>query len=145
MKKGVDSKWWVSVIAAFIGLLDSIYLTWIKLANATASCSGIGDCESVNNSSYSEVAGIPVALIGAGAYLVILVLLLVEARFPERSELVRYSVFGFSLIGTLYSAYLTYVEVAILNAICPFCVLSALLITFLFVVSVLRLRDMDLD
>jgi hypothetical protein len=39
-----------SIAVSLVGLVDSIYLTWIKLANQTAACSGIGDCESVNNS-----------------------------------------------------------------------------------------------
>ena len=58
-----------SIILALIGLVDSVYLTWIKITNQEAICSSIGDCEAVNTSVYSEIAGIPIAFLGVGAYL----------------------------------------------------------------------------
>ena len=130
---------WTSIILSILGLVDSIYLAWIKLANATAACAGIGDCESVNNSPYAEIAGIPIAVLGAGAYLLMISLLLMEPRaefWKENSPLI---VFGLSLVGVLYSAYLTYVEVAILHAICPYCVISAVLLVAILAISVVRL------
>lgn len=133
----------VSAILAILGLADAGYLAWVKLANAVAACSGIGDCASVNNSRYAEMWGIPVALFGAATYLVILALLLLEGRSTENFYLFRLGVFGVTLVGTLYSAYLTYVEVAILRAICPYCVVSAGLMTALFVLSIVRLRAED--
>jgi len=128
-----------SLVLALIGLVDSIYLTYIKLANATASCAGIGDCESVNSSKYAEVAGIPIALLGAGAFLTIIVFLLIENRSDYWRDNAPMFVFGISLAGVLYSAYLTYVEIAILRAICPYCVISALVLVALLVISVVRL------
>ena len=128
-----------SLVLALIGLADSIYLTYIKLANATASCAGIGDCESVNSSKYAEVAGIPIALLGAGAFLTIIVFLLIENRSDYWRDNAPMFVFGISLAGVLYSAYLTYVEIAILRAICPYCVISALVLVALLVISVVRL------
>jgi uncharacterized membrane protein len=135
----------VSIVLAGLGLVDTLYLTWLKLANATASCSGLGDCDAVNSSRYSEIAGIPIALLGAGAYVIVLGLLLAEARAPGRAEALRLVVFGVALSASLYSAYLTYVEVAILEAICPFCVVSAVLFVTLLIISVLRLRDVGAD
>jgi uncharacterized membrane protein len=131
----------VSIVLAIIGLLDSIYLAWLKLAGTTALCGGVGDCESVNNSIYAEINGIPIALLGAGAYLLIMALLLVEGRFGLGTEWPVMGVFGLSLIGTLYSVYLTYLEVAVLHAICPYCVLSAIAIALILVISVIRLRQ----
>jgi uncharacterized membrane protein len=128
-----------SIVLALIGLADSIYLTYIKLANATASCAGIGDCESVNSSKYAEIAGIPIALLGAGAFAAIIILLLIEKRSEFWRDTAPMVVFGISLTGVLYSAYLTYVEIAILHAICPYCVLSALVLVALLVISVVRL------
>jgi uncharacterized membrane protein len=133
--------WIISVVASLVGVADSIYLTWIKVADKTAACSNIGDCESVNNSIYSEIAGIPIALLGAGAYLLILILLLLEERYPEQVTNLQMGVFGLSLVGTLYSGYLTYLEIAVLRAICPFCVVSAIAIFVLLIVSVFRLRE----
>lgn len=129
----------VAIGLAGVGLLDSVYLTVIKVANATAICSDFGDCEVVNSSRYSELGGIPIALLGASAYLAILLLLLWEPKLGVNSDYARLAVFGVSLSGTLYSAYLTYVEVAILQAVCPFCVLSAVLMTGICGIAVIRL------
>lgn len=137
---GLRGPWLVSVGAALIGLVDSTYLAWIKIADQTAACSGIGDCESVNNSIYSEIGGIPIALIGAVAYFVIFLLLLLEKRFRAQSMYLRFSVFGLSLAGTLYSGYLTYLEIAVIRAICPFCALSAITIFVLLIMGIIRLK-----
>lgn len=130
----------LSVTAAAIGFVDSFYLTWIKIADNVISCSGIGDCESVNSSSYAEISGIPIALFGAGAFLAVLVLLLLQTRLREQAQNLLLGIFGISLAGTLYSVYLTYIEVFVLQAICPFCVLSALMITGLLIISVYRIK-----
>lgn len=130
----------ISIGLALLGLLDAGYLTVIKFANATAICSGIGDCETVNNSRYSEIGGVPIALLGAIAYLAILLLLIYEPRLGDNGDYARLAVFGLSFGGTIYSGYLTYLEVAVLQAICPFCLASALLITAICAVSVSRLR-----
>jgi uncharacterized membrane protein len=124
---------------ALLGGLDSAYLTYIKLAHLGALCRGVGDCESVNSSAYSQVYGVPVAVFGLGAYLALLVVLALEPRLPMLQEYGPLAVFGLALTGTLYSAYLTYVELFVIHAVCPYCVASALLITGLLVLAVVRL------
>jgi len=140
MKKPETFSDWLFIIAAVIGLIDSIYLIWIKIANDKIYClPGIGDCWTVNTSQYSQVFGIPISAFGAIAYLAILV----AALFANRSNFLRVNqitlLFGISLAGFLYSLYLTYLELFVINAICPFCVISAVAMTILFVLSVLRL------
>lgn len=124
---------------AGLGALDSAYLTYVKFAGAQAACGGIGDCETVNNSAYSAIAGVPIAILGLAAYLAIIALFLLERARPAHSEFARLAAFGMTLIGTIYSGWLTYVEVAILRAICPFCVASAVIISLLFLISVHRM------
>lgn len=131
----------IAILLASVGLLDSVYLTWIKLANQEAICAGIGSCELVNSSEYATLAGLPIALFGAGAYLLILIFLLFETRNAFLAENGLLLVFGISLAGVLYSAYLTYVEIAVLHAICPFCVLSAVVLLALLGLSSFRLRQ----
>ena len=131
---------WVVVIFAVLGLAVSLYLTWIKLANATVACAGVGNCEAVNNSSYSTLAGIPIALLGAAAYLTILGLMALEALRPGSAEAACLASFGTALAGTLYSAYLTYIELFVLHEVCPYCVISAVCVTIIFILSALRLR-----
>jgi uncharacterized membrane protein len=102
-------------------------------------CLGSGDCSTVNASRYSEVNGIPVAAIGILGYLSILVVLYFENRnsfFKQNGTLL---IFGMALTGFLFSVWLIYVEVALLKAICPFCVTSQVSMTLIFILSVIRL------
>lgn len=129
-----------SIFLAGLGLLNALYLTWIKLADQEASCYGIGDCAAVNSSPFAEIGSIPVALLGAGAFFAMLFLLWQENSLDFLAENGPLAVFGISLVGVLYSAYLTYIELYVLHAVCPFCVLSALLLVFLLGLSAVRLR-----
>jgi len=133
--------YWTSVGVAVVGFIDAIYLSWIKLAHQTAICSTIGDCETVNNSIYSELGGIPVALLGAGMYLIILSLLLLENHNNFLQVHGQEILFGLTFLGVLYSAWLTYVEIAILKAICPFCVISAIAMLVLLALTIMRLLE----
>jgi uncharacterized membrane protein len=138
----MDRRAWIALAAGIAGVVDSVYLTWIKLTGSYATCGPIGNCEAVNSSRYAEIAGIPVALIGILGYLAIIAVVVLEPRFPDQKEGLRLAFFGFTLTGTIYSAYLTYVELAVLNAICPYCVVSAVLMLILFGISLSRLGDL---
>lgn len=128
------------IVLSLIGLADSLYLAWIKLANQAAICAGVGSCDVVNSSEYATLGGVPIALFGAGAYLSILLILLLEERMPVLEENGAMLIFGISLAGVLYSAYLTYIEIVVLRAICPYCVLSAIVLVALLALSGFRLR-----
>jgi uncharacterized membrane protein len=132
----------VAWLTALIGLLDSIYLTVLKYSNNKSLCiQGVGDCWSVNTSIYSEIFGIPIALLGFGAYGFILLVLWAEQRHSLIQQYADFLLFGVTLIGIIYSAYLTYLEIAVIKAICPFCVVSAVAMLILFIYSVKRLID----
>jgi uncharacterized membrane protein len=130
---------YISVVLAAIGFIDALYLTYVKLSHQQVYCGGSGECETVNSSSYAEIGGVPIALLGMGAYIVIMALLFLETRGDFWHANARLIIFGISLIGILYSVYLTYIEIAVLHAICPYCVLSAIVMFLLFVVSTSRL------
>jgi uncharacterized membrane protein len=136
----------VFLITTVIGLIDAIYLIIVKFANNKALCiQGIGDCWSVNTSRYSTIAGIPLSVIGTFGYLVILLIHLNLNRFEVTRKYGLYALFGLTLGGFIFSIYLTYLEIAVIKAICPFCVVSAIAMTVLFVVSILRLFKADDD
>lgn len=129
-----------SLIASVIGLVTSIYLLIIKLTeNRTLCLQGVGDCWTVNNSRYSEWMGIPVSLIGILAYLAIIAVLYLETKSSFFAENGIYMLLGFSLLGTLYSAYLTYIEFFVIHAVCPFCLISAVVMLAIFVFTIFRL------
>ncbi len=128
-----------TILLAAFGILDSLYLLTYKFTSNDKLCLGSGDCATVNYSPYSEIYGIPVALLGVVGYAAILAILILETRLKLAEEHGRLAVFGISLVGVLFSAYLTYVEAFILHAYCPFCVASAIAITIVFILAMIRL------
>lgn len=134
-------KWLYRVSAALvlIGLAVSIYMTVYKLTDNQAMCLGSGDCSVVNASRYSEVNGIPVAVIGIAGYSAILAALLLERNdgfFKDNGTLLM---FGMALTGFVFTVYLVYVEFALLKALCPFCLTSQAAMTLIFILSIIRL------
>lgn len=111
---------------AVAGLGISSYLTYTHWAHASVACGGLGSCNEVNNSKYAEVAGIPVAFLGALSYLALIGSALAWLWWrPSGLAWPVMFFWGLSLVGTLYSAYLTYVELFVLEAVCIYCVASA--------------------
>lgn len=125
---------------ALVGAAVAGYLTWTRLTGGTPACVGFGGCDFVNASPFSELFGLPVALWGFGAYLV-LAGLGVAGFLPALREAlwVRTLAFGLALAGWLFSMYLTAVEAFVLQAWCVWCVTSAVIITLLAVVCGVRL------
>jgi len=94
----------------------------------------------VYRSSYAEVTGIPVALLGAGMYGALLPLIAARRLWPGAPPAIGVWTFALALGGTLYSAYLSYLEVSVIEAICIWCVVSAALVTAILLLSVRELR-----
>ncbi len=128
-----------SVALAVLGMLVSIYMTIYKLTENPNMCLGNGGCSIVNSSRYAQIYGIPVAVIGVGGYLAILLLLLFERRIGFLTTNGTLVVFALALLGFLFTLYLIYVELALIHALCPFCVTSQVTMTILFILSVIRL------
>jgi uncharacterized membrane protein len=131
--------YWANLIAAVAGILISIYMLIFKMFAIEAMCLGNGGCSTVNTSPYSEIYGVPVAVIGFIGYLAILITLIMENYFSFFKENGPLLEFGMGLLGVVYSAYLTYLELYVIHAICPFCVSSAIAITLCFVFALIRL------
>jgi uncharacterized membrane protein len=126
---------------AVVGLLITSYLTWLHWGGSDLLCRGIGDCEKVNFSAYSEVVGIPISLFGFGMYLAMGTLAGGYLWSPGIRPAVWLLLLMLTTSGTLYSAYLTYVEIFILQAICPWCVASAILIALSLGIVLLSARE----
>ena len=110
----------VLLALAVLGVLISAYLTWTHFAGLTPVCTGSGEgCQTVQSSRYASVLGIPVALLGLIAYggLIFSTALWSEAGI--------YLGFLISLVGTLFSVYLTYLEFFVIGALCQWCLASA--------------------
>ena len=122
------------MLLAFLGIVVSAYLIWVHYSRSQAFCAGVGDCDFVNASPYAQVMGIPVALLGLGGYVLISGLGLARWRAGPLM-LTDLTLFGVTLAGTVYSAYLTYIELFVLHAICIWCVFSALIMASIFILS----------
>ena len=120
------------VVLAVLGLGVAGYLTYVHYAGIDPVCNIAHGCAKVQSSSYAKLAGVPVAVLGLVGYVGILAALLVPG------ETARMAAALLALIGFGFSAYLTYRELFTIDAICQWCVASAVLMTGLVVVTVWR-------
>lgn len=127
---------------ALVGTAVTAYLVFVALdARAEPFCTGVGDCQAVQSSEYAEVAGVPVAVLGLGMYVGLLALAALRRFGPRKSDArVIAWTFALALSGTLYSVYLTYLEFFVIEAICMWCLLSALIVT---AICLLTLPDLQ--
>jgi uncharacterized membrane protein len=123
----------VAIVLAVIGLGVAGYLTYIHYEGIKPVCGLGGDCEKVQTSEWAYLAGVPVALLGLIGYVVILATL-----FSEREEALVAGALV-ALVGFGFSAYLTYRELFTIDAICPWCVASAVIVTLLAILTTVRL------
>ena len=130
----VDRRLLIAIgVISLIGIAVASYLTYTHYAGLNVVCPVSGGCETVQKSVYSKLAGIPVAVLGLGGYIAILLSLTI------RNELGRAAGFGIALIGCLFSLYLTYREIFTIKAICPWCVSSAVMMTLLTILTAIRM------
>jgi uncharacterized membrane protein len=133
---------YLTLILCVLGIGVAGYLTWTYQADASPYCGGSSSCSDVQNSPYSEVAGIPVPVIGVVGYTVLLALSLLRGRLGAGLDFyLPVLSFGAALIGVLYSAYLTYLEAYVIGAWCYWCVASAIIITAVWLLSIFDLRQ----
>lgn len=130
----------LGIALTLVGIGVSVYLSYVKLADKEAICAATEtiDCGAVQNSIYSEILGIPIAILGLGAYLSILAVYVLEDRIEFLREYGRVLLFSMALFGTVYSGYLSYIEGFVLHKWCLWCVASALTMLSLFVVGIVR-------
>ena len=132
-------------LLALTGLFVALYLTLYKLGLIGQLACSIGSCETVNTSRWAVLLGLPIAAWGLGFYVVTLTLALfgVQDRWSDVRG-VSVALVALSGWGVLFSAWLTYLELFVINAICTWCVVSAIIVTLIFIVSVLDLRTMSI-
>ena len=121
----------IAVLSA-AGLAIAGYLTWVHYSGGEALCLASGGCERVQKSRYAELAGVPVALLGVVGYAGIL------ASLALRRETGRLVTALLAFVGLGFSGYLTYLELFEIDAICQWCVASAVVMTFIAVLAGLR-------
>lgn len=124
----------VIAFVAALGIGVATYITIADSGGGSPVCvAGGTGCETVANSSYSHIAGINVSILGVVGY----ILILATAFFAN--DTARFGGFAFALGGFGFSVYLTYLEIFNIEAICQWCVSSAVLMTILFLLNATRL------
>ena len=129
-----------AALLSLAGLFISAYLYLYKIGRIGTLACGTGGCETVQLSSWSRFAGVEVSLIGLLGYAVLLGLSLASLQDPPagRPQMFATVLLGFSAIGLGFTLYLTYLELFVIHAICRWCVGSALMISGIFLASLLE-------
>jgi len=133
----------IIAILALLGLSVALYM-WAYASGLTGPvlCS-VGDCEAVQNSEYSRISGIPVAVFGVLGYLAILTAALLGLQPGlQSSRGIPSFLFLGGVLGVAFSAYLTYLEAYVIHAWCQWCVSSAIIMVLIFLASVPELKRM---
>jgi uncharacterized membrane protein len=121
---------WAFIATSFLGFLDATFLTAEYYFGALLSCPIFRGCDKVLTSSYSAIAGIPVALAGAVYYLT-LFLLSIAYWDTGRLNLFRFAA-NLTLLGFIASLWFLYLQVFIIKALCFYCLISLATSTLLF-------------
>lgn len=131
---------WAPVVLSVGGVLVSGYLSVKRFTGGSLACTRWAECDVVNNSVYAKIYGVPVAFIGLAGYLVLVCLAMAALQTGGATQR-RLQAFSFLLAlgGVGFSVYLTYLEIYVIEAICFWCVISAILITLLTLLSGMNL------
>jgi uncharacterized membrane protein len=123
-------------VVALAGLLVAGYLTWVHFDDAALVCVAGGGCETVQESEYAEIAGVPVALLGLGAYATVLGLVAWDT--PNA----RLGAAMLAFVGLVFSFYLLVLQLFVIDAVCVWCLANDVVIApLLAVVTALRIKS----
>lgn len=125
----------LSLLLGLVGVGIGAYLVWVHYDLDALVC-GLGDCEVVQTSSYAEVFDIPIAILGLLMYIALVALTLARLLRPGHLLPASMAALAITGAGTLYSAWLTWIEIDVLEAICQWCVASAITTTAMFIIEI---------
>jgi uncharacterized membrane protein len=122
---------------ALAGVFVALYLTLYKLGAIGQLACTVGSCERVNSSQWATFLGAPVAVWGLVFYVVLFAVAFVGTT-PQYAvrRAVSVTLTAMSLTGVLFSGWLTWLELFVIHAICQYCVVSACIVTLIFLTSV---------
>ena len=142
-------RWGVLAILALAGMGVAAYLTYTHYADKVVACGGFGKCETVQQSEYSTIAGVPVALLGGLAAAALLAIALGRlSGLPLAVEWASLAALALTTASVAFAAYLTYIELFVLEAICVYCVALASIFATSWLISLadsFLTRDISLE
>lgn len=124
---------WIIPVLALIGLGVAGYMSYVEITRTDAICGPLGDCNTVQDSVYAQIFGVPIGIIGIFGYLGILAVWLVQTYGPTNLRtLATRSLWAMGWFGILFSIYLTFLEPFVIGATCAWCLSSAVVMTLIF-------------
>jgi uncharacterized membrane protein len=126
-------------VFAFGSLAIAAYLLTVRLLGGAPACGPVPGCDTVAASTYATVLGLPVALFGVAFSIVLAAATLVWWRRGDRRAL--YLAYGLGLLGIVAVAYLTYLEIFVIEAICIWCASYAVVIVAGWILTILAVRS----
>ena len=132
----------IVAMLSLAGIFVALYLLLYKLGLIGELSCSVGSCETVNTSKWATFLGMPVAAWGVAWYVGMFVLAIVSTgtRFVE-SRTVSTVLLAMAASGLVFSTYLTYLELFRIHAICQWCVVSAVIVTIIFFLSLADYRS----
>ena len=129
------------MLFGIIGMAVAGYLTYVHYNEDALVCT-VGGCETVQQSDYSTMLGVPIAIFGFLMFLTVTLLALARLtdRSPLPSDIASIAAWTLLLTSLLYYAYLTYIEIWELEAVCQWCVISSIVALLMFVLESLLLK-----
>ena len=131
----------IVAVLSLVGFFVCFYLLAHHFGWTGPLVCGISDCETVQSSPYAKLGPIPVAGIGVAGYVALFVLSMVGSHPTHRdSKLLGGLLVAGAAVGVVFSAYLTYLEAAVIRAWCQWCIVSAILILLIFAATLPELK-----
>lgn len=127
-------------VLGLLGLGIALYLSYVEITQVAAVCGPVGACNVVQSSPYARIGFVPVAVLGALNYLALLLLWGWQQVQPAAHSLIRPMLLGLTILGTLFSIYLTVLEIFVIHAVCLWCLSSAVTTALLMLLLALLLR-----
>ena len=124
---------WLLVAIDVVGLVIAAYLATVELGGGVPYCGPLRGCETVAQSEYSRIAGVPVAVYGV--VLTLLMLGLALAWIRTSAPRLLDAIYGLSLIGVMFEAYFLFLELFVIHAVCVWCTAYGVTVVARFVVA----------
>jgi uncharacterized membrane protein len=127
---------WLIPMLIVVGIGVAAYMSYVETQAVEAICGPVGDCNTVQQSSYSMLFGfLPVGVLGLIGYVGLLGAWLVRRFMPQQQKPAALAFWGMSIFAVVFSLYLTYLEPFVIKAVCMWCISSAVIVTGLLLLG----------
>jgi uncharacterized membrane protein len=130
---------WTVPLLAVVGIGVAAYLSFVEVTGVRAVCGPVGDCNTVQQSVYARLLGVPIGVLGIAGYVAIITTWALGARGSRRAHDGAWlAVWMMAVAATAFSIYLTFLEPFVIGATCAWCLSSAVIVTLILIVATPR-------